>query len=281
MTLNDGLPPLGEVIRKYEISARKSLGQNFILDLNLTRRIARAAAPLDDRTIIEIGPGPGGLTRGLLMEGARHVIAIERDRRCLDALKEIERAYPGRLEIRHEDALEIDYGSLTSGKAAIVANLPYSIGTALLVKWLQSDPWPPWYDGLTLMFQKEVAQRIVAQPGTKAYGRLAILAQFRSKPEIRLNLPPEAFTPSPKVASALISIAPLPRPPFECDIQTLGKVTASAFNQRRKMLRKSLAAIHHSPESLLREAGIDPTRRAESLSVEEFCALTRRIGKIP
>ncbi len=276
-SLSDGLLPLRDVIRKYELSARKSLGQNFILDLNLTRRIARAAAPLDDRTIIEIGPGPGGLTRGLLMEGARHVIAIERDRRCLEALDEIARAYPGRLEILHADALKTDYASLATGKAAIVANLPYSIGTALLVKWLTTDPWPPWYQSLTLMFQREVAERIIARPGTKAYGRLAILAQIRTRPEICLTLPPEAFTPPPKVASALVSITPIAGEPPGCDIDTLSKVTAAAFNQRRKMLRKSLAQIHPAPETLLADLGIDPTRRAESLGVEEFCALARQI----
>ena len=276
-TSDDGLPPLREVIRKYELSARKTMGQNFILDLNLTRRIARAAGSLDDRTIIEIGPGPGGLTRGLLMEGAKHVIAIERDRRCLDALREIERAYPGRLEIIHDDALEIDYPKLTSDKAAITANLPYSIGTALLVKWLEQGPWPPFYDRMTLMFQKEVAERITARPGTKTYGRLSILAQFRARAEIHMTLPPEAFTPAPKVASSLVTIVPLSPPPFDCKVRTLSKITASAFQQRRKMLRKSLAKIHPYAETLLRESGIDPTRRAESLSVEEFCRLARAI----
>ena len=277
MTMDDGLPPLRDVIRKYDLTAKKNLGQNFILDLNLTRKIAIAAGQLEDTTVIEIGPGPGGLTRALLMEGAKSVIAIERDRRCLPALADIQAAYPGRLQVLHDDALNVDYPAITEQKSMIVANLPYSIGTALLVKWLESEPWPPWYQRLTLMFQREVAERITAQPGSKAYGRLAILAQFRSQAEILFSLPPEAFTPAPKVASALISLEPLPVPKFACDISTLSRLTATAFNQRRKMLRKSLAQIHKNPAELLERAGIDPTRRAESLTIEEFCTLTKQL----
>ena len=277
MTMDDGLPPLRDVIRKYDLTAKKNLGQNFILDLNLTRKIAIAAGQLEDTTVIEIGPGPGGLTRALLMEGAKSVIAIERDRRCLPALADIQAAYPGRLQVLHDDALNVDYPAITEQKSMIVANLPYSIGTALLVKWLESEPWPPWYQRLTLMFQREVAERITAQPGTKAYGRLAILAQFRSQAEILFSLPPEAFTPAPKVASALISLEPLPVPKFACDISTLSRLTATDFNQRRKMLRKSLAQIHKNPAELLERAGIDPTRRAESLTIEEFCTLTKQL----
>ena len=273
----DGLPPLRDVIAKYELKAKKNLGQNFILDLNLTRKIARAAGRLEDHVIIEIGPGPGGLTRALLMEGAKHVIAVERDGRCLPALADIQAAYPGRLTVIHDDALKVDFAALTNEDAMIVANLPYSIGTALLVKWLETEPWPPWYTRMTLMFQREVANRIVSQPGSKAYGRLGILAQFRANAEILFTLPPEAFTPAPKVASALVSIDPLPAPRFECDIKTLSKVTAAAFNQRRKMLRKSLGQIATEPEKLLINANIDPTRRAESLSLEEFCRLAKLI----
>ena len=273
----DGLPPLRDVIAKHDLKAKKNLGQNFILDLNLTRKIARAAGRLEDHVIVEIGPGPGGLTRALLMEGAKHVIGVERDGRCLPALADIQAAYPGRLTIIHDDALKIDFAALTNEKAMIVANLPYSIGTALLVNWLETEPWPPWFTRMTLMFQREVANRIVSQPGSKAYGRLGILAQFRARAEILFTLPPEAFTPAPKVASALVSIDPLPTPRFECDLKTLSKVTAAAFNQRRKMLRKSLGQIATEPEKLLINANIDPTRRAESLSLEEFCRLANFI----
>jgi len=277
--MTDGLLPLRDVIRKYDLKAKKNLGQNFILDLNLTRKIARSAGRLENHTIIEIGPGPGGLTRALLMEGAKSVIAIERDHRCLPALSEISDAYPGRLKVIHDDALKLDYAELTDGKAMIVANLPYSIGTALLVKWLETEPWPPWFDRMTLMFQREVALRITASPQSKAYGRLAILAQYRAHADLLFSLPPEAFTPAPKVASALISLEPRDKPEFECDVKALSRLTACAFNQRRKMLRKSLTQLVENPVELLQRARIDPTRRAESLSIEEFCRLSNLIQK--
>jgi 16S rRNA (adenine1518-N6/adenine1519-N6)-dimethyltransferase len=215
----DGLPPLREVLREHGLAAKKSLGQNFILDLNLTRRIARLAGPLEDRTVVEVGPGPGGLSRALLLEGAQSVIAIERDARCLPALDEIAARYPGRFMVHHADALDADWrkllGSATK-KAIIVANLPYGIATLLLVGWLETEPWPPWYDRMVLMFQKEVAERIVAKPGSKAYGRLAIISQWRTKPRLVLTLKPEAFTPPPKVASAVVDFAPRPHPDPPC-----------------------------------------------------------------
>lgn len=272
----DGLPPLRDVIRTYDLAAKKSLGQNFILDLNLTRRIARLAAPLADKTVVEVGPGPGGLTRALLMEGAGRVLAVERDGRCLAALADISRAYPDRLDVRHGDALDVDWGNelASAANVAIVANLPYSVATALLIGWLEVEPWPPWWTMMALMFQKEVAERIVATPGSKAYGRLAVIAQTRTRPEIAMTLGPQAFTPPPKVASAVVVFEPraLSEQPL-CKISTLGKVTASAFGQRRKMLRQSLKTLTPFPELLLNEAGLDPTLRAEALTVAEFATL--------
>lgn len=274
--LDDGLPPLRDVIKEYGLSARKSLSQNFILDLNLTRRIARVAGPLAGRTVIEVGPGPGGLTRGLLMEGAGRVIAIERDERCLLALNQIAQAYPERLTVELGDALDADWLALvgaSEGEAIVVANLPYGIATNLLVGWLETEPWPPWYARMALMFQKEVAERIVAQPGSKAYGRLAVLAQWRTKPEIALKLKPEAFTPPPKVSSAVVLFTPLENPQPPASVKTLAKVTASAFGQRRKMLRQSLKSLTPMPELLLQKCRIEPSRRAEELSVEDFARL--------
>ncbi|MBU1213414.1 MAG: 16S rRNA (adenine(1518)-N(6)/adenine(1519)-N(6))-dimethyltransferase RsmA [Alphaproteobacteria bacterium] len=272
----DTLPPLREVIRQHGLSARKSLSQNFILDLNLTRRIARVAGPLSGNTVVEIGPGPGGLTRGLLMEGAARVIAIERDQRCQSALREIAEAYPGRLELHLADALDADWASLlgnVQGDVVIVANLPYAIATSLLVGWIESEPWPPWYARMALMFQKEVADRIVAVPGTKAYGRLAVLAQWRTQPEIVLRLRPEAFTPPPKVASAVVLFTPRPAPDPDVSVKTLARITAAAFGQRRKMLRQSLKALTPMPELLLAKCNIEPTLRAEDLSVRQFAEL--------
>jgi 16S rRNA (adenine1518-N6/adenine1519-N6)-dimethyltransferase len=271
----DGLPPLRDVIERHGIGAKKSLGQNFLLDLNLTRKIARAAGALDDRTIVEIGPGPGGLTRALLMEGAKRIIAIERDARCLSALEEISAAYPGRLKIESGDALAVDWTSLIDGAhpVTIAANLPYNIASLLLVGWLETEPWPPWFDRMTLMFQREVAERIVAVPRTKAYGRLSVLAQWRTEVRIVLNLPREAFTPPPKVASAVVDFRPIAAPHPACRVATLGRVTGAAFGQRRKMLRSSLKQLTPMAELLLREAGIDPQRRAEDLSVAEFANL--------
>ncbi len=273
---DDGLPPLRDVIRNHELTAKKSLGQNFILDLNLTRRIARLAAPLDQTTVIEIGPGPGGLTRALLMEGARRVIAIERDARCLQAIAQISAAYPGRLAVHEGDALQTNYPALADagpGDVAIVANLPYNIATTLLVGWLEAEPWPPWWNRMALMFQKEVAERIVAEPGSKAYGRLSVIAQWRTTARIALTLPPAAFTPPPKVSSAVVVFEPKPSPSPPCSVKTLGRVTQSAFGQRRKMLRQSLKSLTPMPELLLREAGIAPEERAERLTVEDFARL--------
>lgn len=277
----DGLPPLREVIATHGLAAKKSLGQNFILDLNLTRRIAREAAPLEGRTVVEIGPGPGGLTRALLLEGAARVVAIERDERCLPALAEIAARYPGRIEVISGDALEVDIQAHTTGPAIVVANLPYAVATMLLVGWLTTEPWPPWYESLTLMFQKEVAERIVAQPSTKAYGRLSVLSQWRCEAHIRMTLPPQAFTPPPKIESAVVHLKPRSRPLPAGSSTVLGKLTAAAFGQRRKMLRASLRQLVPDAEVMLADCGIAPTRRAEELSVAEFCRLADRLAKRP
>jgi len=246
----DGLPPLGEVLRSLGHTARKSLGQNFILDLNLTRRIARAAGPLEGRTVLEVGPGPGGLTRALFLEGAERVVAVERDERCRPALEAIAQRYPGRLDVLYGDALTACWLALLptgASKPIVVANLPYNIATLLLIGWLESNPWPPWYLRLVLMFQREVAQRIVAAPGSKAYGRLAVIAQWRTRPRLLFNVNPEAFTPPPSVASALVELTPTDIPSPPCRVATLGTVTAAAFGQRRKMLRQSLRALGAHP----------------------------------
>ena len=278
MSASDDLPPLRDVIRRHGLSARKSLGQNFLLDLNLTGRIARAAGPLDGVTVIEIGPGPGGLTRALLAEGAAHVIAIERDERAVAALGEIAAHQPGRLTIVSGDALEFDATAMLDGAPAqIVANLPYNIATALLVGWLTTEPWPPWYDRLTLMFQREVAERIVAQPGSKTYGRLSVLAGWRCQAKILFDIAPSAFVPPPKVTSSLVQLIPRPAP-LPCETRALERVTAAAFGQRRKMLRASLKSLGRDPVPLLENAGIDPTARAEDIPVEGFVALARGLG---
>ncbi|HEY8247773.1 MAG TPA: 16S rRNA (adenine(1518)-N(6)/adenine(1519)-N(6))-dimethyltransferase RsmA [Hyphomicrobium sp.] len=272
----DGLPPLREVIREFGLAAKKSLGQNFILDLNLTRRIARAAGPLTGRTVVEVGPGPGGLTRALLLEGAARVIAVERDERTRGALEMIAQRYPGRLDLHFGDALDADWPKLLGnahGKASIVANLPYSIATLLLTGWLDSEPWPPWFQRMVLMFQREVAKRIVAAPGSKAYGRVSVLAQWRSAPRIVLNVPREAFAPVPKVASAVVEFIPHKDPSPPCRPQVLAQVTAAAFGQRRKMLRSSLKQLLADPEQLLEAAGIAGNLRAEDLSVKDFARL--------
>jgi len=272
----DGLPPLRDVIAALKLRAKKSLGQNFLLDLNLTRRIARAAGPLEGRTVVEVGPGPGGLTRALLLEGAGRVVAIERDTRCRPALESIAERYPNRLDVHFGDALEARWGDLLGpmrGKAIIASNLPYGVATLLLVKWLETEPWPPWFDRMVLMFQKEVAERIVAAPSTKAYGRLAVLAQWRTKPRIVLTLPREAFTPPPKVASAVVEFVPIPQPAPDPRADVLGRVTAAAFGQRRKMLRTSLKQLVAEPQALLEAAGIAGNLRAEDLSVKDFARL--------
>ena len=272
----DGLPPLRDVIERHGLSAKKSLGQNFILDLNITAKVARAAGPLDDATVVEIGPGPGGLTRALLFSGAKRVIAIERDARCLPALAEIAEAYPGRLSVIEADALSTDIAALAGdhGPVKIVANLPYNIGTELLVRWLTPPRWPPRWQSLTLMFQKEVAQRITAEPGRGAYGRLAVLAGWRTRSRIVFDLPPQAFTPPPKVTSSVVHLEPRAEP-LPADAATLARVTEAAFGQRRKMLRQSLKSL--GAERLLAATGIDGTRRAETLSVEEFVALANAV----
>ena len=275
MSQIDDLPPLRDVIDTHGIAAKKSLGQNFLLDLNLTAKIARLAGDLSGSDVLEIGPGPGGLTRGLLAEGARRVLAIEKDPRCMSALAEISAKYPGQLEVINADALEIDATQHLTKPIKIAANLPYNVGTELLVRWLTPPQWPPYWDSLTLMFQREVAQRIVAAPGSKAYGRLALLAQWRADARIVLDLPPEAFTPAPKVSSAVVHLTALPAPRFEADAATLNRVVAAAFNQRRKMLRSALKSVHPDIESLLVAAGIKPTERAEQVSLEAFCALAR------
>ena len=275
MSALDGLPPLGRVIAAHGLGARKSLGQNFILDLNLTSKIARLAGNLRDCDVLEVGPGPGGLTRGLLAEGARHVVAVERDERCLPALDEIARAYPGRLTVLPGDALKIDPIQHLKPPIRVVANLPYNIGTELLVGWLTPPDWPPFWQSLTLMFQREVAERIVAAPRSKAYGRLSVLAQCRAEARIVLSLPPEAFSPPPKVSSAVVHLEALAEPRFPCDGNVLQRVVAAAFNQRRKMLRAALKGLSAEAEARIATAGIAPTRRAEELSIEEFCALAR------
>ena len=275
MAAIDGLPPLRQVIAEHGLAARKALGQNFILDLNLTARIARAAGDLPSHDVLEIGPGPGGLTRGLLAEGARRVVAVEKDARCLPALARIAEAHPGRLVVVEADALRIDPARHLRPPWLVAANLPYNVGTELLVRWLTPAAWPPGWASLTLMFQREVAERIVAAPGGKAYGRLSVLAQWRAEARIVMSLPPEAFTPPPKVRSAVVRIDALPAPRFEADPARLGRLVAAAFNQRRKMLRASLRGLAPDAEDRIRAAGIEPTIRAEEVSVEGFCALSR------
>ncbi|MEO9340520.1 16S rRNA (adenine(1518)-N(6)/adenine(1519)-N(6))-dimethyltransferase RsmA [Mesorhizobium sp. SB112] len=273
----DGLPPLRDVIRDHELQAKKSLGQNFLLDLNLTSKIARASGNLEGATVIEVGPGPGGLTRALLANGAAKVIAIERDERCLSALAEIAAHYPGRLDVVSGDALKADFAALADGKPVrIVANLPYNIGTELLVRWLTVAEWPPFYQSMTLMFQREVAQRIVAKPGSDAYGRLGVLAGWRTDARIAFDVPPQAFTPPPKVTSSVVHLVPREKP-IEADVRIIGRVTEAAFGQRRKMLRQSLKSL--GAERLLEATGIDGTRRAETLDIAEFAALANALNR--
>ena len=274
----DRLPPLRDVISTHSLNAKKSLGQNFLLDLNLTAKIARLAGDLEGYDILEVGPGPGGLTRGLLASGARRVVALEKDPRCIPALNEIAEVYPGQLDIFNADALNFDIRSHLTVPIRIVANLPYNVGTELLIRWLTPKDWPPFWNTLTLMFQKEVAERIIATPGSKSYGRLAILAQWKSNPKIMMELPPEAFTPPPKVHSAVVHFDALPEPRFPAPAGLLTSTVAMAFNQRRKMLRSSLKSASPNIENILREAGLEPTARAEEISLEGFCALARRLA---
>jgi len=279
----DGLPPLRDVIARHGLSARKALGQNFLLDLNLTARIARVGGSLAGVTVVEVGPGPGGLTRALLAEGAARVIAVERDERCLAALAEISAHFPGRLKVIAGDALKVDLApyldGLPRGKLKIIANLPYNIGTELFVRWMTPQHWPPWWDSLTLMFQREVAERMVAQPGSGAYGRLSVLAQWRGRTRIAFDVNPSAFTPPPKVTSSVVHVVPGP-PMADVAPQLLERVVAAAFSQRRKMLRQSLKTRYADPLPLLEAAGIDPTRRAETLTIMEFLALSRAAGDL-
>ena len=275
----DPLPPLREVIARHGLAAKKALGQNFLFDLNLTRRIARAAGPLDGVTVIEVGPGPGGLTRALLMEGATRVIAIERDDRALAALAEISAAFPGRLTVMSGDALQTDYARLADGAPVkIVANLPYNIATPLLTGWLEAGQWPPFYQSLTLMFQKEVAERIVAKPGGKDFGRLSVLCQHLCTAKKLFDVNRSAFTPPPKITSSIVQLVPRPNPEPACRLATLERVTAAAFGQRRKMLRASLRSLLPEPEALLAELGINPELRAEQLPVEAFARLAQKLG---
>jgi len=271
----DDLPPLREVIARHGLAARKALGQNFLLDLNLTARIARLAGPLEGHDVLEIGPGPGGLTRALLATGARRVVAVEKDPRCLPALTEIAAAWPGRLEVVSGDALDPATQSGLRAPWKIVANLPYNIGTELLTRWLDTPDWPPPWTSLTLMFQREVAERITARPGSRAYGRLSVLAQWRFEPRIVLDLPPQAFTPPPKVSSAVVHILPRPAPLAPARPEALTRLVAAAFNQRRKMLRASLRGLAPDAEARIAAAGIAPTARAEEIDIPGFCALAR------
>ena len=271
----DGLPPLREVIAEHGLSARKSLGQNFLLDLNLTSKIARRAGDLTQCDILEIGPGPGGLTRALLMEGARNVVAIERDTRCVDILKQVSEAYPDRLTVIEGDALEVNPLTHLNAPIRVVANLPYNIGTELLVNWLTPPSWPPYWQSLTLMFQKEVAQRIVAPPGSKAYGRLSVLAQWRTDAKLAFEISPQAFTPPPKVTSAVVHFERLEEPRYPANAKDLSRTVALAFGQRRKMLRASMKSLGPDIEDRIKQADIDPTTRAEQVSIEEFCRLSQ------
>ena len=270
----DELPPLREVIAAHGLAAKKSLGQNFLLDLNLTRKIARAAE-ISGQTVYEVGPGPGGLTRALLQEGAARVVAVERDPRCLPALAQIAAAWPGQLEVISADAMELDESSILPPGTAIAANLPYNVGTALLIKWLTSETWPPLWSSLTLMFQREVAERIVAKPGSEHYGRLSVLAGWRAKAKILFDVNRSAFVPPPSVTSSIVRLEPLAQPVAPAALRDLEAVTAAAFGQRRKMLRQSLKKL--GGEALLEKAGIDPTARAEELTVVQFAALARAL----
>lgn len=280
MSAIDELPPLRDVIRRHELSAQKSLGQNFLLDLNLTARIARGSGDLEGAQVVEVGPGPGGLTRALLALGAARVVAVERDRRCIAALAEVAEAYPGRLEVIEGDALKVDVRAhLAPGPARVVANLPYNVGTLLLVGWLSADPWPPWFSSLTLMFQREVAERIVAAPGTKSYGRLAVLAGWRTQAKILFDVAPSAFVPPPKVTSSVVHLVPR-ADPMPCALRDLERVTEAAFGQRRKMLRQSLKSLGVPAGDLLGRAGIEETARAEEIDIPGFVALARALAEI-
>ena len=271
----DNLPPLKDIISKYEIRAKKSLGQNFLLDLNLTSKIARYAGNLKQSDVLEIGPGPGGLTRSLLNEGARQVVSIEKDNRCIAALEEIQSLFPGRLRLLQGDALSINVTQYLTDPIKIIANLPYNIGTELLVRWLNSKNWPSFWQSMTLMFQKEVANRIVARPGSKAYGRLSVMSQWRCNTKIAFNIPATAFTPPPKVESAVVHFEALNEPKFPAEVDKLEFVVSKAFNQRRKMLRGALKGHFINVEEGLFSIGVSPTKRAENITVQEYCAMSQ------
>ena len=271
----DNLPPLKDVISKYEIRAKKSLGQNFLLDLNLTSKIARYAGNLKHSDVLEIGPGPGGLTRSLLNEGARQVVSIEKDNRCVAALEEIQSLFPGRLRLLQGDALSMNVTQYLTDPIKIIANLPYNIGTELLVRWLNSKNWPSFWQSMTLMFQKEVANRIVAHPGSKAYGRLSVMSQWRCNTKIAFNIPATAFTPPPKVESAVVHFEALNVPKFPAEVDKLEFVVSKAFNQRRKMLRGALKGHFINVEEGLISIGVLPTKRAENITVQEYCAMSQ------
>ena len=269
------LPPLKDVISRHQLRAKKSLGQNFLLDLNLTSKIARYAGNLDQYDILEIGPGPGGLTRSLLHEGARKVVAIEKDNRCIEALEEIQATFPGRLKLLQGDALSTNASEHLADPVRIIANLPYNIGTELLVRWLTSKTWPSFWQSMTLMFQKEVANRIVASPGSKAYGRLSVMSQWRCDTKIAFNVPATAFTPPPKVESTLVHFEALKEPKFPAEVEVLEFVVSKAFNQRRKMLRGALKGYFQNVEEGLVSIGVLPTKRAEDITVQEYCAMSQ------
>ena len=269
------LPPLKDVISRHQLRAKKSLGQNFLLDLNLTSKIARYAGNLDQFDILEIGPGPGGLTRSLLHEGARKVVAIEKDNRCIEALEEIQATFPGRLKLLQGDALSTNAREHLADPVRIIANLPYNIGTELLMRWLTSKTWPSFWQSMTLMFQKEVANRIVASPGSKAYGRLSVMSQWRCDTKIAFNVPATAFTPPPKVESALVHFEALKEPKFPAEVEVLEFVVSKAFNQRRKMLRGALKGYFQNVEEGLLNIGVLPTKRAEDITVQEYCAMSQ------
>lgn len=271
----DNLPPLKDVISKYELRAKKSLGQNFLLDLNLTSKIARYAGNLKQSDVLEIGPGPGGLTRSLLNEGARQVVSIEKDNRCIAALEEIQSLFPGRLRLLQGDALSMNVTQYLTDPIKIIANLPYNIGTELLVRWLNSKNWPSFWQSMTLMFQKEVANRIVARPGSKAYGRLSVMSQWRCNTKIAFNIPATAFTPPPKVESAVVHFEALNEPKFPAEVDKLEFVVSKAFNQRRKMLRGALKGHFINVEEGLFSIGVLPTKRAENITVQEYCAMSQ------
>ncbi|QFU16202.1 16S rRNA (adenine(1518)-N(6)/adenine(1519)-N(6))-dimethyltransferase RsmA [Microvirga thermotolerans] len=287
MSRIDDLPPLREVVRAHGLMAKKSLGQNFLFDLNLTSRIARSAGPLEEATVIEVGPGPGGLTRAILAAGAKRLVAIERDSRCLPALAEIAARYPGRLDVVEADALAFDPRPMVGdGTVRIISNLPYNVGTALLTGWLSGEDWPPWWDSLTLMFQREVAERIVAdETDPKNYGRLGVLCGWRTRARILFDVPPSAFVPPPKITSSVVHLVPRPDP-LPCRIRTLEAVTRAAFGQRRKMLRQSLKSLTPDPTAVIAAAGLDETVRAENVPVESYVALANaldaaRFGETP